>query len=416
LTNKGSLKRAFCGGHFGYKYIDIRFDIVKIMENLSKKVSVKPKRVHSKESKQHHAEHERQRRQNMKKKLAEADRTVHERDLLSNKLKRIRLNEEELKQMESMKEEYNQMLNLLNQKNTQLEQTVQELRLKVEEWSNKAINLEKIVTELKQQRDSLLLDLGYFKQLETQLHKLQDHLETVESEKVQMELEYHRMTTKSKQEIVNSAIVNNSKVLIDQLPQNSPFRCPLLFFLLQGLSSEEAIGVYGISQRTFGRVMEDNGSTLVNQLYAINVTRSVVTQEQIDLIKKIINDILPVQSGRFYRYQEETDNSLYERYVAEIKSGKAVSKSFFIYKILAKENIHHSKAVKFCPICELGDENSSVIEHKRLISIQHNEYKKQKQAIATGKNPNDLLITQDFTQLELEGSFVQDQNHLQVLL
>ncbi len=89
--------------------------------------------------------------------------------------------------------------------------------------------------------------------------------------------------------------------------------------------------------------------------------------------------------------------------------GKPVSKTFFIYRILANESIHHSKSVKFCPICKLEDGNSTSVEHKQLVKTQHNQYRNQKNdMIATGKNSNGILITQDFTQLELEGAFMQD--------
>ena len=158
----------------------------------------------------------------------------------------------------------------------------------------------------------------------------------------------------------------------------------------------------------YGRIVEDNGATLIDQKYAINVTRSVISEEKMEEIHTILNDILPVQSGRNWRYQEVTDKKLYEMYKAEVKSETPVSKSFLIYKVLAKENVHHSKAVKFCPICELEDENTVVSKHKELIAIQKIAYQQQKKEIATGKSLKAILITQDFTQLELEGSFVQD--------
>jgi chromosome segregation ATPase len=253
------------------------------MENLDENVKVKAKRVCSKEHNQRYAVTERQRRENMNKKLAEADRVA----MLENKLKRIKHDEEELKQMENLKEKYNQTVMLLNQRN-------EELELKVKELMIKAMDLERTVTELKQERDGLVMDLDYYKQLEGQLHKLQECLETVESEKYQMELNH---TMKSNNDSINETIVNNTRVLIGQLPQNSPFRQPLLSFLLQGLSFKEVVDLYGISQQSYGRIMEDDGSTLTNQKYAINVTRQQISEDQIDDIKKILNDILPVVSG-----------------------------------------------------------------------------------------------------------------------
>ncbi len=92
---------------------------------------------------------------------------------------------------------------------------------------------------------------------------------------------------------INETIINNIKVLVGQLPQNSPFRRPLLFFLLQGLSCKEAIDLYDISQRSYGRIMKDDGSVLIDQKYALNVTRTKVSEEQIEEICGILGDFLP---------------------------------------------------------------------------------------------------------------------------
>ena len=122
-------------------------------------------------------------------------------------------------------------------------------------------------------------------------------MELEQKGKYQMELE-----KKDSNDNINKTIVNNTKVLVGQLPQNSPFRRPLLFFLLQGLSCKEAIDLYDISQRSYGRIMKDDGSVLVDQKYALNVTRTKVSEEQIEEICGILGDILPVVSGRKYRY------------------------------------------------------------------------------------------------------------------
>ena len=100
----------------------------------------------------------------------------------------------------------------------------------------KVKELEMKIMELEQEKDGMALDLGYYKQLEGQFHNLQEHLVTVESEKYQMELQQ-----RDSDDNINKTVVNNTKILINQLPQNSPFRQPFLFFLLQGLSCKEAI-------------------------------------------------------------------------------------------------------------------------------------------------------------------------------
>ena len=94
---------------------------------------------------------------------------------------------------------------------------------------------------------------------------------------------------------------------------------------------------YGISKRTYSRLVKQEDPEIVSRKYAIGVTREKITQEQRKEIKKILDDILPIQSGRNYKYQETTDTQLYDTYNSEVVNGNPVSKSFFIYSVVAKE-------------------------------------------------------------------------------
>jgi hypothetical protein len=60
-----------------------------------------------------------------------------------------------------------------------------------------------------------------------------------------------------------------------------------------------------------------------------------------------LDDIIPKQSEIEYRYQKITDKKLYDIYQREIMNGDLVSKTFFIYSIVTKEKIRHSKSRKF---------------------------------------------------------------------
>ena len=68
------------------------------------------------------------------------------------------------------------------------------------------------------------------------------------------------------------------------------------------------------------------------------------------------------------------------------------------------------KKPQFCHHCikfEEGDQFQKIIAHQQLIPIQRKRYLQEKKAIAEG-DANTILVTQDFTQLELESGFVQD--------
>jgi len=75
---------------------------------------------------------------------------------------------------------------------------------------------------------------------------------------------------------------------------------------------------------------------------------------------------------------------------------------------MVNKKIHHSKTVKLYSICELNNEDSIVVKYKKFIKIQFNNYYNHKKATITRKNPNKLLITQDFTQLKLKRKFIQN--------
>jgi hypothetical protein len=373
------------------------------MEDLSKQTNIKTRNPPSERTKQKNIERDRQRRLKNKMKLDEADRIIKEHEVLAGKLKRVRQDNERTMELEDQMKELKGSTAILNERKAELKHKVVELEHKVMELEYKVVELEDRVVQLKMETQKTVLERDFYKQLENQNQKFSLDLHMMESEKIQMELE------KNHSDNINQTIVNNSKILIKQLPPNSLFTRPLLHFLLQGLSCEQTVDLYGISKRSYGRIVEESGSTLINQKYAVHVTRTRLSEEQLEEIQYILNDtLLPIQSGRDWRYQEMTDNKLYELYTAEVKNSKPVSKTFFIYKILAKEKIHHSKKVKFCPICENEDGNIAVIKHKELITIQKMVYQQDKRGVSSGKNPTTVLITQDFTQLELEGSFVQD--------
>lgn len=208
-----------------------------------------------------------------------------------------------------------------------------------------------------------------------------------------------------------STVAQNSKRLVEDLAPNSPYRRPLLAYLMDGLEIQTALQYFGVSKRSYSRIMQENGNTLVETKYTVNVQRDRVTAEQRAEIQRILDDILPKQSGREWRTQLETNQRVYENYVAQVQKGTAVSKTFFIYNILKEEKIHHSKHPSFCPLCEkyeAGDRSGAIVRHKELIVTQRGQYSAEKRAIGNGTASDTALVTQDFTQITYDGGFTQD--------
>ncbi len=238
-------------------------------------------------------------------------------------------------------------------------------------------------------------------ELQQQLDKMKTHLELLVKEN--NHLHEFGMETKDK-------IVRNCRRLVNDLPPNSPYRRPILAYLMEGLEQQKALEIFQISARTYRRIGEDIGNSLMETKYTVGVTRTKVSQEQLEEIQRILDDILPKQSGREWRTQEMTKTKLYETYCMEVQQGGTVSKQFFVYTILAAERIHRSRP-KFCPLCEQyasGETSLELVHHKELISLQRGQYTKEKLAIASENTPTTTLVTQDFSQVIFEGGFVQD--------
>ena len=73
-------------------------------------------------------------------------------------------------------------------------------------------------------------------------------------------------------------IVENCKLLITQLPQNSSFRRPLLFWFSKDVPVQSFCELFGISQRTYNRLSEEDSKVLQTK-YSIGVKRKRVTDE-----------------------------------------------------------------------------------------------------------------------------------------
>lgn len=253
------------------------------------------------------------------------------------------------------------------------------------------------------------------KRLKREHQKFQEKINQLIRENEEMKRKIEELESKQTSEF-HVQILKNLKILLKDFPQNSPFRRPFLSYLCQNVEKTEFKKAMKISETTWQRIKELDGGQLISIEYPVNVTRERITEKQKDEIRRILNEILPVCSGRDFRYQEETDDKIYQEYCRMVKKGEPVSKTFFVYTILTHELIHHSKKPKFCKLCEKYDECISkdqevpekLIHHKELILLQRGTYALQKKRIAEGKAKETVLITQDFTQLEFDGGFVQD--------
>jgi hypothetical protein len=99
-------------------------------------------------------------------------------------------------------------------------------------------------------------------------------------------------------------ITKNIQILLKVLPEKSPNRKSILYFLSQVLKKREIIEYYHISKDTYHHNKE-KGKYLLDQLYPVGVERERVSEAQKKEIIRILNDILLIQSGKRYRYQKK---------------------------------------------------------------------------------------------------------------
>ena len=165
------------------------------------------------------------------------------------------------------------------------------------------------------------------------------------------------------------------------LPKNPYIEDHCFFGLQKNLSMEKSLDLYNISKRTYNRILKEENSEITTRKYAIEVKKERITQKQKEEITRILDDILPKQSGRDYKYQETTNNKFYDIYHGEVINGDPVSKSFFLYSIMSKEKVSHSKTRKFCPLCEElenGEVTEKLLRHKEFLFREKNIKHKNK--------------------------------------
>ena len=83
--------------------------------------------------------------------------------------------------------------------------------------------------------------------------------------------------------------------------------------------------------------MEDNSSKLTG-IFMPSIQQEKISSERVEKSLQILDELILVVSGRDYRYQEITDDHLYE-YCEKLHKGLSVSKSYFVAKILSTVSI-----------------------------------------------------------------------------
>jgi hypothetical protein len=76
---------------------------------------------------------------------------------------------------------------------------------------------------------------------------------------------------------IAQTVFTNTVSLIQFLPYNSSYRRLFLFWFTKGLSLNNSMECYGISKRTYNRLVEQKNSEIVARKYAIGMTKEMIT-------------------------------------------------------------------------------------------------------------------------------------------
>ena len=146
--------------------------------------------------------------------------------------------------------------------------------------------------------------------------------------------------------------------------------------LSQGSEKEFYLELFGIHKSTYYNYLK-NETLLIKPIKYRQEERM-----------KIVNDLLPVSSGREYRIQRLTNNQLYEQY--RKLASQPYSFDAFV-KYLRTLTIYHSNYYP-CPLCETKDCQT----HTSQYTHQRKSFLLQKESL----QPCDKLIILDFSKID----------------
>jgi len=218
-------------------------------------------------------------------------------------------------------------------------------------------------------------------------------------------------------------IYHNIYNLLHILPNKSPLRRAILYFTTKYLTPHKITLLFNFKHNMIYKAIKEKGAILLNMKYKPNTKRHKIKHTEQITITDIINELLPVRSGRNWRTKTTTFKKLYTLYCEQSKLRQLKPRSnFFLRTRLRKLNIHNSKDDELCPHCfkfkqlqnkaPLSAQEQKQLkkceEHERVRIQQSSTYLHLKTELANGHLPRTCLVIQDFTELEPQSEGYQD--------
>jgi len=208
-------------------------------------------------------------------------------------------------------------VNVLEQSRALQEQVVaeQENRLKELELENKEETRERRFAELEGRMQELEAVVNYEREKSGMWELLNDITEQ-ENEVLKKDLiEQAKIVKDLGQHETNKIIVNNLRALVKDLPKQSAIRKPLLAGVCKSLKEDKIQEIFGVSRAGTTR-LRGISSQLLNKYKAgkgVEHKNTALGIRHAEMIT-ILDNIMPVVSGRDYRIRTCAISVLYERY------------------------------------------------------------------------------------------------------
>jgi len=211
-----------------------------------------------------------------------------------------------------------------------------------------------------------------------------------------------------------------SKIISINFPPTSPNRKSLVNIALEYADIDSVGNYFKLSTVTVRKARREEDDFIQSMKSRPNLKRKRLFESDADVIQEFLDEEIPVISGRSFRVQSITDEELYARYFGYCCNHNLwpVCRATFTFHFLKKERIHHNRDDAMCKYCaklagktgdDLDEEELQELEsHKERWYAQGAAYLLEKERIVKGEDPDEILVLQDFTQLQVQSTFYQD--------
>jgi len=134
---------------------------------------------------------------------------------------------------------------------------------------------------------------------------------------------------------------------------NNPIRRAIIGMVSTQLPVQDVAEDFGVSDQTVYNARNDDDNFALELQTRPNVQRERISDQQYEAARSFLDEVIPVVSGRNYRVQRCTNESLYAIYFCWCMDRHIpnLGRTHFFENVLGPENIHHVRDDSICEYC-----------------------------------------------------------------